>query len=64
MIKLPLVDRIKFLVERQFVRGAGFQLLIVAIVIGLISLIGGVAVHWALPGQPARFGLVGLSAAD
>ena len=47
MIKLPLVDRIKFLVERQFVRGAGFQLLIVAIVIGLISLIGGVAVHWS-----------------
>ena len=38
---------IKFLVERQFVRGAGFQLLIVAIVIGLISLIGGVAVHWS-----------------
>ncbi len=46
MIKLPLVDRIKFLVERQFVRGAGFQLLIVALVIGLISLIGGAAVHW------------------
>ena len=43
MIKLPLVDRIKFFVERQFVKGAGFQLLLVAALIGLISLAGGAA---------------------
>lgn len=43
MIRLPLVDRVKFFVERQFVKGAGFQLLVVAALIGLISLTGGVA---------------------
>ncbi|NKI35882.1 ion channel DMI1 [Wenzhouxiangella sp. XN79A] len=43
MIKLPLVDRVKFFVERQFVKGAGFQLLLVAALIGLISLAGGAA---------------------
>ncbi len=43
MIKLPLVDRIKFLIERQFVKGAGFQLLVVAAGIGLITLLGGLA---------------------
>jgi len=46
MIKLPLVDRFKFMIERQFVKGAGFQLLIVAAFIGLISMVGGMAVHW------------------
>lgn len=44
MIKLPFVDRVTFLIERQFVKGAGFQLLVVAAVIGLISIIGGAAV--------------------
>ncbi|MEE4331673.1 MAG: hypothetical protein V2J10_12455 [Wenzhouxiangella sp.] len=43
MIKLPLVDRLKFLIERQFVKGAGFQLLVVAAGIGLITMIGGLA---------------------
>ena len=43
MIKLPLIDRLKFLIERQFVKGAGFQLLVVAAGIGLITLIGGLA---------------------
>lgn len=43
MIKLPLVDRIKFLIERQFVKGAAFQLLVVAAGIGLITMIGGIA---------------------
>ncbi|AKS42290.1 CASTOR/POLLUX-related putative ion channel [Wenzhouxiangella marina] len=47
MIKLPLIDRLTFLLERQFVKGAGFQLLIVAAAIGLISLAGGIAVHWS-----------------
>ncbi len=44
MIKLALVDRIKFMIERQFVKGAGFQLLVVGAGIGLITLIGGIAV--------------------
>jgi len=44
LIKLPLVDRFKFLIERQFVKGAGFQLLVVAAGIGLISMVGGLAV--------------------
>jgi hypothetical protein len=43
LIKLPLVDRLKFLIERQFVKGAGFQLLVVAAGIGLITLVGGIA---------------------
>lgn len=47
MIKLPLVDRVTFLIERQFVKGAGFQLLVVAAVIGLISITGGAAVMFA-----------------
>lgn len=46
MIRLPLVDRIKFQLERQFVKGAGYQLLFVACAIGLISLAGGAAI-WA-----------------
>ena len=47
MIKLPLVDRIKFFVERQFVKGAGFQLLIVAAVIGLLAFLGAAALRIA-----------------
>lgn len=43
VIRLPLVDRLKFFVERQFVKGAGFQLLIVAALIGAISVLGGAA---------------------
>ncbi|MDX1625622.1 MAG: hypothetical protein R3323_03825 [Wenzhouxiangellaceae bacterium] len=49
-MKLPFVDRVKFLVERQFVKGAGFQLLVVAAVIALISLSGGLAV-WLASGE-------------
>jgi hypothetical protein len=44
MLPFRLVDRIKFLVERQLVKGAGFQLLVVGVFIGLISLIGGLLV--------------------
>jgi len=51
VIKLPLVDRIKFVVERQFVKGAGFQLLVVAAVIGLISLLGGLALRMGGSGE-------------
>lgn len=38
------VDRVKFIVERQLVKGAGFQLLVVGVFIGMISLIGGLLV--------------------
>ncbi|WP_273208464.1 CASTOR/POLLUX-related putative ion channel [Marinobacter subterrani] len=44
MLPLRLIDRLKFIVERQLVKGAGFQLLVVAVFIGLISLIGGLLV--------------------
>lgn len=39
--KLPFEDRVKFFLERQFVKGASYQLLIVAGFIGLISVTGG-----------------------
>lgn len=46
IVRLPfrIVDRVKFVVERQLVKGAGFQLLVVGIFIGLISLVGGLLV--------------------
>jgi Trk K+ transport system NAD-binding subunit len=44
MLPFRIVDRIKFFVERQLVKGAGFQLLVVAAFIALISLIGGLLV--------------------
>ncbi|MBC55015.1 MAG: ion channel DMI1 [Gammaproteobacteria bacterium] len=44
MFRLRFIDRLKFFVERQFVKGASYQLLIVVAVIGLISLLGGMLV--------------------
>lgn len=44
MLPFRIVDRVKFIVERQLVKGAGFQLLVVGGFIGLISLIGGLLV--------------------
>lgn len=44
MLPLRFVDRLKFFIERQFVKGAAFQLLVVALLIGLISVIGGLLV--------------------
>ncbi|HEA53467.1 CASTOR/POLLUX-related putative ion channel [Marinobacter antarcticus] len=44
MLPFRVVDRVKFIVERQLVKGAGFQLMVVGIFIGLISLIGGLLV--------------------
>ena len=44
LLPFRIVDRIKFVVERQLVKGAGFQLLVVGGFIGLISLIGGLLV--------------------
>ncbi|MFE8070900.1 ion channel DMI1 [Marinobacteraceae bacterium S3BR75-40.1] len=45
MLPFRFVDRLKFFVERQFVKGALFQLLVVVAVIGLISLLGGLMVR-------------------
>lgn len=44
MFRLAFADRIKFLLERLFVRGAHYQLLAVAGLIGMISLLGGLLV--------------------
>nr|WP_297398605.1 ion channel DMI1 [uncultured Marinobacter sp.] len=44
MLPFRLIDRLKFIVERQLVKGAGFQLLVVGVFIGLISLVGGLLV--------------------
>lgn len=41
MLPLRFIDRVKFFVERQFVKGALFQLLVVAAIIALISITGG-----------------------
>ncbi|MCL1483953.1 MAG: hypothetical protein MH208_06045 [Marinobacter sp.] len=41
MLPFRIVDRVKFVVERQLVKGAGFQLLVVAAFIALISIAGG-----------------------
>ena len=44
MLPFRLIDRVKFIVERQLVKGAGFQLLVVGLFIALISLLGGLLV--------------------
>jgi Trk K+ transport system NAD-binding subunit len=44
MLPFRLIDRVKFILERQLVKGAGFQLLVVGVFIGLISLVGGLLV--------------------
>ncbi|WP_027829826.1 hypothetical protein [Marinobacter sp. HL-58] len=44
MLPFRFVDRVKFIVERQLVKGAGFQLLVVGVFIGIISLVGGLLV--------------------
>ncbi|HLV76464.1 MAG TPA: ion channel DMI1 [Marinobacter sp.] len=44
MLPFRIVDRIKFVVERQLVKGAGFQLLVVGALVGLISVVGGLLV--------------------
>lgn len=44
MLPFRIIDRVKFVVERQLLKGAGFQLLVVGLFIGLISLIGGLLV--------------------
>jgi hypothetical protein len=41
MLPFTLVGRLRYILERQLVKGAHYQLMVVAIFIGLISLIGG-----------------------
>ncbi len=42
--RIRLKQRLKFFLERQFIKGAHYQLLFVAALIGLISLVGGMMV--------------------
>ena len=52
MKRLRLKESIKFFLERQFIRGAHIQLMFVALLIGIISVIGGFLV---LPsGEPTK----------
>lgn len=51
MLPLRFIDRVKFFVERQFVKGALFQLLVVAAIIALISLTGGLLAYPAGQGE-------------
>lgn len=44
MLPLRFIDRLRFFIERQFAKGALFQLIVVAVVVGLISLVGGLLV--------------------
>ncbi|MGM0952978.1 MAG: CASTOR/POLLUX-related putative ion channel [Pseudomonadota bacterium] len=44
MLPFRIIDRLKFIVERQLVKGAGFQLLVVGFCIAFISLLGGLLV--------------------
>lgn len=53
MLPLRFIDRFKFFIERQFVKGALFQLLIVGAIIGLISLVGGLLVYPSGQGDDA-----------
>lgn len=40
------LNRVKFVLERLMVRGARYQLLVVAGVIGMVSVLAGGLVHW------------------
>ena len=67
---LPMPNRlknlIKFRLERLLLRGAGFRLLVIAALIGLVALAGGVLVYATTAGfaDAGRGDLVGLSAPD
>lgn len=41
MLPFTFVDRLRYILERQLIKGVHYQLLVVALFIGLISLIGG-----------------------
>lgn len=42
MIRKSLLNRLRYFLERQFVRGTQYQLLVMAALVGLISVLGGV----------------------
>lgn len=44
MNPLRLLDRLKYVLERQLIKGAGYQLLVVMLIISTLSLLGGVLV--------------------
>lgn len=44
-MKIRVFEQAKFLIERQFIKGAHYQLLFVAGLIGLISIVGGLLVY-------------------
>lgn len=57
MIRLPFLDRVKFFIERQFVKGALHQLLFVIALVGVISLVGGLLIALDSSEEaPWRFG--------
>lgn len=53
MYRLRAADRLRYFFERQFIKGAGYQLLVVAGAVGLVSLIGGLLI---LPTGEERLG--------
>ncbi|WP_052367965.1 CASTOR/POLLUX-related putative ion channel [Algiphilus aromaticivorans] len=53
MYRLRAADRLRYFFERQFIKGAGYQLLVVAGAIGVVSLIGGLLI---LPTGEERLG--------
>ena len=48
---MQLFDRTKFFLERQFVKGAHFQLLAMALFVVLLSILGGILVFGTEPGE-------------
>lgn len=53
MYRLRAADRLRYFFERQFIKGAGYQLLVVAGAVGFVSLIGGLLI---LPTGEERLG--------
>lgn len=51
MFSFRISDRLKFFVERQFVKGAHYQFLVMAIVLAFFSFLGGVLVLGTEPGE-------------
>lgn len=52
MFRLRPIDRLKFFLERQFVKGTFYQLMVMAALVGLISVIGGLlAFGTGAPGE-------------
>ena len=52
-VHMRLANRLRFALERYLIRGAHYQLLAVAALIGVISVLGGVLVGWGARGETA-----------